>query len=453
MKHLEFLLIAMRSLAILAVVLTLGGSALSADKKENVLYSFQGGSDGAFPPSGLIADQSGNLYGTTTFGGAVCGNTSCGTVFKLTPPAALGGMWTESVLYAFQGYTDGGGPRGGLTFDKTGNLYGTTFGGGQNAACGNCGTIFQLTPPSAPGGNWTEHVLHRFQDDPDGALPWGGMIFDRSGNLFGTTYSGGPYGVSGTVFQLTPPAVPGGDWTESVIHSFDWADPGEGYNPLSSLTMDKAGDIYGTTESGGIFKQGGVGTVFKLTSPATTGGAWSYRVLHRFQGSPADGAFPIGGLVFDELGNVYGTTESGGGKTCKYFGSTTPCGTVFQLTPPFWTETVIHNFAGGSDGFNPQGGLAFHNGSLYGTTVQGGGCATDGGCGTIFQLTPAGFGGGTWTETVLYRFRGGSDGEWPIANPLFGSRSVLYSTTSAGGGTATCSDTYTGCGTVLELVP
>jgi hypothetical protein len=162
-------------------------------------------------------------------------------------------------------------------------------------------------------------------------------------------------------------------------------------------------------------------------------------------------------LVFDEVGNLYGTTSAGGSHKCTV-PFTQPCSTVFELTPPLWTETVIYNFTGGSDGWDPQAGLVFHNhGVLYGTTVSGGGACSNGSCGTIFQLAPPTAGGGTWTKSVLYAFRGGNDGEAPVANVLFGSGGAIYGTTAFGGNNGTCPNTgkppYPGCGTVFEFIP
>jgi uncharacterized repeat protein (TIGR03803 family) len=451
------LLIAAIALFCTSLPATWDQSALRTGKKDRVLHAFQAGADGAGVMSGVIADALGNLYGTTFNGGTgpcLLFQQGCGTVFELSPPATKGGTWVETVLYSFQSGTDGAGPRGNLTLDKSGNLYGTTWEGGQNATCPGCGTVFELEPPSEPGGVWTERVLHRFTGDSgggDGSAPNGGMTFD-GGILYGTSYGGGAQG-SGTVFQLSPPSVEGGDWTESVVHSFD--QPANGSFPLSSLITDKTGNLYGTTQSGGTTEGTGWGTVFKLTRPANLGGTWNFSVLYRFKGPPTDAAGPASGLVFDELGNLYGTTTSGGSNGCEYAGGVQPCGAVFRLTPPSWTETVLYNFAGGGDGFDPVGGLALYNGTLYGTTVLGGGICPSGGCGTIFRLTPPGTGSTIWTETVLYRFLGGNDGEAPLSNLLFFNGAVLYGTTKSGGSSGTCTADggYIGCGTVIKFVP
>lgn len=450
MKYLTSLRIAISRLAILAGLLTVAViAALGVDAGESVLYRFRGGSDGAFPTSGLVADRFGNLYGTTEFGGAgLCYLYGCGTVFQLTPPTGPGGTWKERVLYSFQAGTDGGGPQGGLIFDKSGNLYGTTIGGGQNAGCPNCGTVFQLVPPSTAGGNWTEVVLYRFTGNSDGAMPVGSLIFDKAGNLYGVTSSGGGPAENGTVFQLAPPG-PGGIWTEHVLYRFK---PENGSNPQYGLIMDDTGNLYGTTQHGGDAECEpqfglGCGIVFELVPPLIAGDTWSEKILHVFHGQPqGDGAFPLGGVIFDGLGNLYGTTAIGGIDNG---------GTVFQLTPPFSTDTILYAFTGLSDGAGPEGSLVFHNGNLYGATVSGGGNSGNG-WGTLFQLAPPRTGGSRWTETVLHVFfAGGRDGRVPNgANLLLLTGNSLYGTTDFGGSTVYCPDIpyVAGCGTVFRFV-
>jgi uncharacterized repeat protein (TIGR03803 family) len=336
---------------------------------EKVLYNFcsqNNCTDGSLPYASLIFDAAGNLYGTTAYGG----DYGSGTAFELTPTA--GGGWAEKVLYSF-----GGNPFSGLIFDAAGNLYGTTYWGGTYGQ----GTAFELTP--TPGGGWTETVLHSFiLNGTDGAYPYAGLIFDAAGNLYGTTYWGGTwvscgYGC-GTVYELTPAA--GGDWTETVLHSFgieNIRDP-NGYHPGAGLIFDAAGNLYGTTQRGDGTGCGGAGcgTVFELTP--TAGGGWTEKVLHGF-GNGTDGAEPYAGLIFDVAGDLYGTTTGGGD-----YGH----GTVFELAPTAggdWTETVLYSFGNGTDGANPDAGLIFDkNGSLYGTTTGGG---TYGG-GTVFELSP-----------------------------------------------------------------
>jgi uncharacterized repeat protein (TIGR03803 family) len=274
---------------------------------ETVLHNFNYNvTDGYYPYAGLILDAAGNLYGTTSQGGTY--GYGWGTVFELTP--AAGGGWTEKVLHSFPDYngTDGTSPYAGLIFDAAGNLYGTTSQGGTYIFRG---TVFELTP--AAGGGWTETVLHSFGNGADADSPQAGLIFDAAGNLYGTTVEGGTgsnciFGC-GTVFELTPAA--GGGWTEKVLYSFN-ANGTDGYYPYAGLIFDAAGNLYGTTRYGGTSSgcaPYGCGTVFELTPAA--GGTWTETVLHNF-GNGTDGATPLAGLIFDAAGNLYGTTSSGG---------------------------------------------------------------------------------------------------------------------------------------------
>jgi len=338
-----------------------------------VLHTFQG-KDGANPTGGLIFDRAGNLYGTTVHGGKYGNSTFGGTVFKLTPEPA--GMWSETVLHSFQG-KDGANPTGDLVIDKAGNLYGTTESGGGH----NSGLVFKLAPDT--NDEWIETVLHDFQGT-DGATPAGGLIFDRAGNLYGTTSSGGTHN-NGTVFKLSPDAS--GEWSETVLHSFQGSP--DGANPYAGLIFDRAGNVYGTTYNGGVLSFGGVGTVFKL-SPEPNG-EWTETVLHIFQttGPPnfqtTGGSRPQARLIFDRAGNLYGTAAVGGSGGV---------GVVFKLSREAngeWTETVLRSFQGFPDGAEPMGALIIDAaGNLYGTTTAGGNSANCfiGGCGTVFQITP-----------------------------------------------------------------
>ena len=302
---------------------------------ESVLYSFKGGSDGATPIAGLIADNSGALYGTTAGGGS--GNN--GTVFKLTPPAKGQTAWTETVLHSFKGGSGGATPIAGLIADNSGALYGTTAGGGS----GNNGTVFKLTPPTKGQTAWTETVLYSFKGGSGGATPIAGLIADNSGALYGTTAGGGS-GNNGTVFKLTPPTKGQTAWTETVLYSFKGGSGGA--TPIAGLIADNSGALYGTTAGGG---SGNNGTVFKLTPPTEGQTAWSETVLYSFKGG-SGGATPIAGLIADNSGALYGTTAGGGSGNN---------GTVFKLTPPAegqtaWTETVLYSFKGGSGGASPR---------------------------------------------------------------------------------------------------
>jgi uncharacterized repeat protein (TIGR03803 family) len=267
---------------------------------ETVLYRFAGSPDGAQPTGDLTFDQFGNLYGTTAQGGKPlrCGGPGCGTVFMLTPS---GGNWTESVLYQFSGGTDGSFPDGGVVLDTSGNLYGTTCCGGAH----NAGTVFELTP-SASG--WTESLLYTFQGSTDGKEPATGLMFDTLGNLYGSTLMAGAHS-GGTVFELTPS---GTGWTFSLLSSLQGS-----LGPYGALTMDAAGNLYGTTFQDGLHLYG---SAFELTSSA---GTWTYSSFHDFTDGN-DGGFNVSNLVFDSGGNIYGTAAYGG-----VHGS----GVIFQITP------------------------------------------------------------------------------------------------------------------------
>jgi uncharacterized repeat protein (TIGR03803 family) len=342
-------------LAALAMILMVAAGAEAASSK--VLYKFKGGDNGGHPYAGLILDTAGNLYGTTfEGGGSTCGygDDPCGSVFRLTRNS--NGSWTETVLHRFAGGSDGWSTYAGLTLDGDGNLYGTSVvGGGCHGLQFGCGTVFKLTPHS--DGSWTESVLYSFcqlANCADGLEPYGGLIFDGAGNLYGTTATGGASG-GGVVFKLTPNSD--GSWTETVLQTLG-GDHGGG--PYASLIFDAAGNLYGTTSGGGV-RSGDVGTVFELVP--NSDGSWTEHILHLFTGGK-DGAAPYAGLIFDVAGNLYGTTAEGGGDGNG--------GTVFQLTLGSngkWVESILSRF---SPGANPYAGLAFDTaGNLYGTTVHG----------------------------------------------------------------------------------
>jgi uncharacterized repeat protein (TIGR03803 family) len=400
------------SFTILVVIVMLAPSVFATSPVESVLYRFKGGTDGATPYAGLVADKAGNLYGTTVAGGT----SNVGAVFEVSPP---GSAWTEGVLYSFAGGTDGASPWAGLIFDKAGNLYGTTASGGGTSCTGGCGTVFELSPPAVQGGSWTETVLYRFAGGNDGSSPWAGLILDAKGNLYGTTGSGGGKSNGGTVFQLAPPATQGAPWTETVLHSF--GNGNDGASPLSGLTFGLNGGIYGTTFTGVGTAQSGI--VFKLKAPATQGGSWTEGVLYRFSGG-VDGQSPVAALTIDKVGNLYGTAVGGGQNSA---------GVVFELSPPTkgpWTETVLYNFSGGADGANPTSALvADKKGNLYGTASSGGVNSY----GSVFELSPPAAQGDPWTETSLYDFVGGHDGEEPAAGLVYGKGGQLYGTTPHGG--------------------
>jgi uncharacterized repeat protein (TIGR03803 family) len=413
---------------------------------EQILYTFQGGSDGQNPGGGLIFDSSGNLYGTTEYGGdGACTygiDDGCGTVFELSHNG--NGGWTETILYSFQCCTDGNSPDSGLIFDQAGNLYGTTAVGGTY----DQGTVFELTPNS--NGGWTETLLYSFSDEIALEVPQG-VIFDQKGNLYGTASEAGECGhfaTCGGVFELSPSTNEG--WTETSLYTFQ---PSGGWGPSPGLVVDRVGNLYGTTYRGGsndcnVDENGGCGTVFEL-SPNGSGG-WSEITLYSFQGG-SDGASPEAGLIFDQSGNLYGTTQLGGGTGC----SGTGCGTVFELSPIAgggWTENVLYSFEAGGDGNYPEAGLIFDdNGNLYSTSGGGDSAClmrNGYGCGTVFEFSPNGSGG--WTELSLYKFQAGNDGEIPLSGLILDQTGNLYGTTDYGGATGCGVDEF-GCGVVFEI--
>jgi uncharacterized repeat protein (TIGR03803 family) len=348
-----------------------------------VLYSFKGGHDGAYPFAGLVKDSRGNLYGTTSSGGA----SNNGTVFRLDTKGR------ETVLYSFCkriNCADGAIPLASLLRDKAGNLYSTTSVGGTS---GN-GVVFMLDTSRK------ETVLHRFAGDPsDGAYPQAGLIRDAAGNLYGTTTWGGSFG-DGVVYKLDKAGK------ETVLYVFTGAIDG-GDPQYGSLVRDAAGNLYGTTYTGGAFSCGsdGCGTVFKVDK------ARQETVFHNFSGR--DGQ-TYAGLIRDTAGNLYGTTD---------FGGPTQNGAVFKLDLT-GTETILYSFTGGTDGGFPFAGLVRDAaGNLYGTTQAGGAS----GWGVVFKLDT------TNTETVLYSFTGGSDGGSPYGDLILDRAGNLYGTTNVGG--------------------
>jgi uncharacterized repeat protein (TIGR03803 family) len=393
--------------ALSAIFICLVAAPLFA-ASEQPIYSFRSNWNGITPAAGLIFDASGNLYGTTEWGGgdmSGCGGTGCGVVFELV--AGANGTWTEKILHNFNDSgKDGTDPMSALVFGANGALYGTTYSGGSS----NNGTVFQLT---STNGKWTEKILHYFKG-VDGANPSAGLVFDTTGNLYGTTYYGGKSG-NGTVFELSPGS--NGKWAEKVLYNFNGT---AGVNPAASVIFDSNGNLYGTTIGGGSSKcAGGCGVVFELTHGAS---GWSEKVLHDFAGR--DGETPSGSLVFDMSGNLYGTAYSGG---------RTNAGDVFELSPSTtgkWTETVLYYFKNSTlDGVNPSASLIFDgNGNLYSTTVYGGSF----GNGTVFELSPAG--DGKWTESIVYSFNNtDADGANPVAPVVIDANGDLFGTTSDGG--------------------
>ena len=417
-----------------------------------LLYTFSGGADGG-APNAIVLDHSGNLLGSTYAGGIdnqnVCydyntNNFGCGVVFELSPTS--GGTWTESTLYSFLGGNDGGQPSGTLALDPSGNLFGiagagansagvvfevsktsgswtetvpyaftypaspspgvssdaagniyggTEFGGLLNTCQYGCGTLFQLSPVS---GGYTYNTLYSFTDAFDGASPYQPPTIDNHGNLFVPTNStfGGNYGGQflNVEFELSPAGS--GKWHGSVVHDF----PGspDGFNAVSSLVRDAAGNLYGTTPGGGAY---GWGTIFEVTP---SGSASTEKILYSFQGT-SDGSLPHAGLALDSAGNLYGVAQFGGSSNCL-----AGCGTVFKLSPSSggnWSFSVLHTFKNAQDGSSPTAGVIVDaSGNVYGTSLGGTNTTNcgGGGCGIVFKLTPTSQ--GEWTPHLIYAFSG-----------------------------------------------
>jgi uncharacterized repeat protein (TIGR03803 family) len=366
------------TLAVLSTLLLIAARPAQA-QTESVLYNFTGGSDGSTPESKLTF-HGGNLYGTTYSGGL-----GSGTVFELSPNGS--GGWAETVLYNFcpaANCADGANPTYSyVTFDNSGNLYGTAYAGGAN---GN-GVVFELSPS---GSSWTETVLYSFGISPDGANPVNGLLMDAAGNLYGSTYGGGAGG-NGTVFQMT---LSGGTWTEKTIY--------ETHSNYAGLAMDGAGNIFGTDWQ----------SAFKL-SPNGSGG-WKPAVISIF----ASGINPNGTLVFDNAGNLYGTTYAGGGN-----------GNVYKLSPGTrgaWKKTVLYSFSASGPN-HPLAGIVFDSaGNIYGTTTQGGVHHA----GNVFELVSLGKG--------IYKFKtiqpfNGENGGQPYGSLILDSSGFVYGTGAVGG--------------------
>jgi uncharacterized repeat protein (TIGR03803 family) len=266
-----------------------------------VLHSFGSGNDGNTPLARLIMDNTGALYGTTAYGG---GYSYYGTVFKLTPPLAGKTQWTETVLHRFAQTGDAHNPEAGLIFDSSGALYGTTYFGGTLGF----GTVFKLAPPALGNTAWTETVLYSFKGGTDGYNLVADLSVDSKGVLYGTTPNHPVGGQCGTVFQLTPPAPKQMQWTKTVLYNFDTGVNGCG--PRAGVILDSNGALYGATSEGILKVGGGTGTLFKLTPPAAGKTLWTESVLYIFKNG-ADGSDPESDLIFDKNGALYGVTTLG----------------------------------------------------------------------------------------------------------------------------------------------
>jgi uncharacterized repeat protein (TIGR03803 family) len=315
--------------------------------------------------------------------------------------------WVHTVLYSFTGGADGGEPYKGVTLDRDGNLYGTAVTGGSGNCEGGCGVIYKLTNTK---GSWTQKVVHAFTGGDDGSGPGSRVTVDRVGNIYGMTPTGGAYGL-GTIYQIRPLST--GAATFKVIHTFTGGT--DGSNGSAGRMILRDGRLYGAATTGG---SNGSGVVFELTPMAF--GKWDFKTIYTFQGQP-DASFPYGALLFDPSGNIYGTT---------YYGGANGIGAVYKLSPQpvgEWTEDVIYSFQQGTDGNSPISNLVFDKtGNLYGTTSEGGL-----GSGTIFKLSPVG--GGNWTETVVHAFEGPPDGGFAYNGMVVDIFGNFYGATVHGG--------------------
>lgn len=381
-----------------AAVFGMTGNGL-AQVQEKVLYSFCSAAhcaDGAFPEGILTFDSAGNLLGTTTNGGS----NGLGTIFELSPSQS--GGWTESVLYNFGAYSgDGSAPYAGLTSDKLSNLYGTTQYGGSYGE----GTVFELSPPSTQGGSWSETILWSLGASGDGKYPFSRVIFDTSGNLYGTTSQGGTSGSEGTVFELVPSGS--GQWAENILYSFG-PNPENGFDIKSGVVFDRKGNLYGTTEEGGKEKGFGLGVVYKLTPNQQL--PWSETVLFSF--TRRSGGNPWSGVNFDDAGNLYGTTSAYAGNY----------GSAYKLSPS--GELNFLSLPGPPNAAVPYAGLFISGSSMYGTSVLGG---TQNG-GSVYKIVGR-------KETAVYSFCSQpncADGYQPVSN-LTARGNSLFGVTSLGG--------------------
>ena len=412
-------------LAVAVLVMSAVGQGQTATL--TMLHNFTGqNGDGSLPDGALVIDKNGALYGTT-IGPAATGPD--GVLFRLTPSSG-GSAWTETVLERFNSL-NGEFPNG-IVMGSNGAIYGTAILGGA----GGKGLVYGFDPAAD-----TSTVLYNFISPayPDA------LVIGPDGVLYGTA-SGGQacYMGCGAVFALTPPATPGGAWTETTLYNF--AGGTDGVYPEAAVTIGADGSLYGTTVYGGGTGCGagyGCGTVFRLTPPATTGGTWTETVLHAFTGG-ADGSNPYAGLVFGKDGALYGTCQGQYGK-------------VFLLKPPAvasgsWSFEVLYSFKGPPDGSAPAGMVPWgSNGALVGITSAGGivSSTVQQGAGTVFGLIPPSAAGGPWTEKILYQFKGGSSGQQPVQNLTVGKNGEIFGVTYSGGiVNSACID---GCGGVFKL--
>ncbi len=379
-------------------------AALSAQAQQLQQLGLFNGNNGTNPNPRLVMDAAGNLYGTTFYGGFY-GTFGPGTVFKLSHHSS---GWTLTTLYEFHGHADGSNPWGGVILGPDGALYGTTSGGGSNGA----GLVYKLQPPSGICRTalcyWQETVLYNFRGEPDGAGPQGDLAFDRAGNLYGTTFYGGQgaNAGNGVVYQMTPSQ---GGWNETVVYAFSGG--ADGGDPQDGVVIDQAGNLYGVAGRDGAHSQG---AVYELSHGS---GGWTETVLHSFAGG-SDGQYPAG-LTIDATGNLYGETGEGGANNA---------GTVYQLQPANggFNYNIIFNYSSDTGGPFPVVSLtAADAGNLYGCNVGGAQVAY----GTAFRLTPA---QGSWNFAALYSFND-YEGFELNCKPLLDAQGDIFGTASSAG--------------------
>ncbi|HEX3653575.1 MAG TPA: choice-of-anchor tandem repeat GloVer-containing protein [Rhizomicrobium sp.] len=366
---------------------------------EQVIYSFEGGADGEYTDTDLVRDAAGNLYGTSVQGGVF----ASGTVWQLHPNGD--GSWTHTVLYSFTGGADGAEPYKGVTLDSAGNLYGTAVTGGGGVCEGGCGIAYKLTNNN---GSWTQTVIHQFQGTDDGQGPGACLTLDDSGNLYGMAPTGGVNGL-GTIYEMKP--AKHGAYKFKVLHAFTGAD---GIGGSAGALVLQDGALYGAATAGGA---NGQGSIYRLTLNKM--GRWKFKLLYSFLGEP-DAGFPYGGLIFDALGNIYGTT---------YYAGANDSGCVYELSrhKGEWTEKVLYSFSGGGDGSSPISNVNLDSASnLYGTTSEGGAY----GDGVIFKLARS---GKHWTESVVHSFSGVPDGAYAYNGMVDGDPGTYFGATVHGG--------------------
>jgi uncharacterized repeat protein (TIGR03803 family) len=390
-----------------------------AHAQATTIFDFSSSSEGGNPNAGLVFDQAGNIYGTAGNGGA----NGLGVVFELKES---GGTWIEQILHNFSVAPDGSGPGGSnLTLGPSGTLYGTTALGGSK----NEGVAYLLVNNA---GSWQEQIIHTFgKSTGDGRNPFGTLAMDAAGNLYGVTTSGGAFG-AGTVFELKLSKT--GSWGEKILYSFN-SNGQDGNSPVCSLIFDAAGNLYGTTEAGGLYKGG---TVFELLPEAN--GTWKEEILYNFHsrgtGDRGDADIPLAGVVMDASGNLYGTTTAGGSNDR---------GAVYRLSPQSgggWKETILYSLNSNIDGlFGPTTGLTFDTaGNLYGTFEEGG----TNFAGEVYVLKKQA--DGTWVKSTFYSFSDMSGGPaFPQSGLTLGPDGNFYGTTSGGGSIAS--------GTAYSIAP